>query len=118
VTAARVRRGRESERALASYMRANGWPFAEPCPAFAPGPDVTGVPGVSLEIKSRTRPEPGAAMKQAEAHPGLAVGVFRLNGTGTSDPGSWLAMLRVRDLVPLMRSDGYGDPLPEQVTSA
>jgi hypothetical protein len=116
-TAARVRRGRASERALAAFLRRQGWPFAEPCPAFAPGPDVTGLAGLSVEVKSRTRLDPLAAMREAESRPGLPIVVVRLNGQGDGDPGEWLALVRVHELVPLLRAAGYGDALPDAVAA-
>ena len=41
----------------------------------------------------------------------MVSGVLRANGQG-EDAGDWLAMVRVADLVPLLRAAGYGDPVP------
>lgn len=95
MSGARRVRGRESERALAAWLRTNGWPDAAPVAAFAAGPDITGTGPWAIEVKARTRLDlPGWLRQAARQAPDGArpLLVVRLNGQGTSDPGQWAAI--------------------------
>ncbi len=111
MTAARVRRGRRTEHVLAGYLREHGFPYAEAAPAFAPGRDLRGIVGWSIECKARGEFRPTTWVKEAASRPGLPVAVLRPNGTG-EDAARFLAVLPVGVLVDLMRQAGYGEPLP------
>jgi hypothetical protein len=95
----RQRRGRDTERAVAEYLRdVLGWPDATACDCYAPGPDITGVPW-SVEIKARSRLDIAAGLRQAEEqNPALPpLLIVRPNGA-PNDPGTWWAISRVRNL--------------------
>lgn len=107
---ARRRRGRDTELAVAKWFQVNGWPYAEAVASAAQGADLTGTPDLSVEIKARRDFDPGAWLRQGQARAGLSIVTFRLNGQGTSDVGQYPALLRLADLVPVLRAAGYGDP--------
>jgi Holliday junction resolvase len=90
----RRQRGRDTERALAAWLRDHGHPHAEPCAPFAPGPDILGTPGWAIEVKARARLDLPAWLKQAhrQATGARPLLVVRLNGQGTTDPGAWAAI--------------------------
>ena len=104
----RKARGMRTQKVVAEYLQANGWPFAESTGAGRSGADITGTVGLSFEVKARSDLNPIGWVKQAEKNTGLPVVVFRSNGQG-EDAGKYLAMLRFGDLVELLREAGYGD---------
>ena len=102
-------RGRESERILAQYLRDHGWEHAHQVGAGASGSDIQGIDRLDIEVKSRTKFDPAATMKQLKARKteGLGVAVMRLNGQGEAAIDDWVAVLRVEDLVYLLKANGY-----------
>lgn len=106
----RKARGRESERLLAQYLNAEGF-IAFPANPSASGSDVVGVEGIDWEIKSRRNLDIPALFKQLERRrksTGLGLGVIRLNGQGAKNIGSWVGLVRLDDLVYLLKAAGYG----------
>lgn len=113
---ARKRRGRDTERLVAAAFAADGWPYALPTGAGASGVDITGVPGLAVEVKARTNFEPMAHLRQAvkNAPPGdVPVVVMRPNGSGPATIDEWPAFIPFGVLRRLLRGAGYGDPLPD-----
>jgi hypothetical protein len=102
-------RGRESERILAQYLRDHGWEHARQVGSGAAGSDIQGIEGLDIEVKSRTKFDPAATMKQLRDRKttGLGVAVMRLNGQGEAAIDDWVAVLRVEDLVYLLKANGY-----------
>ena len=102
-------RGRESERILAQYLRDHGWEQAHQVGSGAAGSDIQGIEGLDIEVKSRTKFDPAATMKQLRDRKtkGLGVAVMRLNGQGEAAIDDWVAVLRVEDLVYLLKANGY-----------
>lgn len=106
----RRRRGRETELAVAGYLRANGFPYAEPAGAFANGADITGTPGVDFEIKARRDLSLPAWLRQAAGHGnGLPALIVRPDGAGLATIDRWAAILTVDDLIKLLHQAGYGE---------
>ena len=108
----RKHRGYRTQKVVAEYFAADGWPFAESTGAGRSGSDITGVPGLSIEVKARTHFDPKAWLKQAEqeSRGGLPVVVMRCNGQG-EDASQYPVMLRLEHFVHLLREAGYGtDP--------
>lgn len=100
---------------VARAMAADGWPYALATGAGTPGRDVTGVPGVYVEVKARTRFEPMANLRQTKAGADdgeVRVVVVRPNGYGETTIDDWPAFLTFGQLRWLLRSAGYGDTLP------
>jgi len=116
VSTYRVRRGRQTETIVAARLAATIWPHAQPVGAGRHGADITGTPGVLVEVKARTRLDLGAALKQARGHgQGVALVVVRLPGAGPASVGDWPVAMRLDDVIDLLRAAGYGQPLPAAV---
>jgi hypothetical protein len=111
-TNSRKHRGYKSQKIVANYLVANGWPYAESTGAGRSGTDVTGTIGIDWEVKARTGFNPSAAIKQLkDRHNGkdLPVAVLRLNGQGEATIGEWPVILRLEDFVNLLKEAGYAD---------
>ena len=113
------RRGRQSEHAVADYLRRNGFDHAEPVGAGRSGTDVTGTPGIDWEVKARRGLNLAGLLRQLDeraAQERLGVGVVRLDGQGPASVETWAAVLTLADLVALLRAAGYGTPHARPVT--
>ncbi len=106
----RKRRGAETQRAVAGYLREHGWPYATDAGAGRNGVDILGTPGVSWEAKARRDFSPLAWIRQAATQPGLPLCAHRPDGMGPATVADWPVTLRLRDVVSLLRAAGYGDP--------
>lgn len=107
----RKARGRRTEKVLAEFYAENGWPFAESTGAGRSGVDVTGMPGLAVEVKARRAFDPVAWLRQAATRAGLPFVVFRPNGMGEQSVGRWGVLMTVAEHTALLRSAGYGDPV-------
>jgi hypothetical protein len=108
---ARKYRGYASQKLVADYLRSHGWEHALPVGAGRDGTDITGVPGLDIEIKARTKLDLSGLMRQLrdrKLNTGMGVGVLRLNGQGEAAIQDWVAVLRLEDLVYLLKASGYG----------
>lgn len=105
----RVTRGRQTEQAVADYLKEHGWLNAERRPAALPGTDITGVAGVALEVKARRLFEPSSWIKQAQKNAGdsLPAVVMRPDGMGPATVSSWPVFLRLEDFAALLKAAGY-----------
>lgn len=109
----RKHRGYASQRIVADYMRANGFPYAEPVGAGRDGTDVTGIFGLDCEVKARRGFNPAAAMRQQAERTEdtvLPFAVLRLDGQGPATITDWPVVLRLETFIRLLRDAGYGDP--------
>lgn len=118
----RKQRAHDSETAVAGWFKANGWPFAEPVGAGRSGSDVTGMPGLVVEVKARREFRPLEWLRQHGPGPVLASPsgngtvaalrprfvVWRPDGMGPASVGSWGVMMRLDDFTALLREAGYG----------
>lgn len=120
----RKQRAHDSETAVSGWFKANGWPFAEPVGAGRSGSDVTGMPGLLVEVKARRDFRPVEWLRQhalarlviaAPLTPGepqritaLPFVVWRPDGMGPTSVGSWGVMMRLDDFTALLREAGYG----------
>jgi hypothetical protein len=114
MTQHRKHRGYASQRIVADYLRTHGFPYAEPVGAGRDGSDVTGVPGLDIEIKARRGFNPAAAMKQQaeRAKPGrVPFAVLRLDGQGPAAIEAWPVVISLGQFVEILREAGWGDPL-------
>jgi hypothetical protein len=103
----RKHRGFRTERVVAEYLR-RWWEGASV--GRGSGRDVINVP-FDVEIKSRTGLDVSGTLRQIETRTAksglLGFACFRLNGQGDSKPAEYVAMLRLGDLVQLLRDAGY-----------
>jgi hypothetical protein len=109
----RKHRGYASQRIVSDWFTVNGWLYAEPVGAGRPGSDITGMPGIDIEVKARRGFDPLAAMRQQEdraSRGDLAFAVLRMDGQGPAVIGSWPVVIRLDTLTELLRAAGYGDP--------
>jgi hypothetical protein len=108
--ASRRQRGRSTELIFASYLKDNGWIYAEATSSSAPGTDITGVPGVDWELKARTGFPVKEAMRQQSkrAKDGLIpVAVLRQNGQGEADIANWPTVVPLHVMLDLLKKAGY-----------
>lgn len=109
----RKHRGYRSQKVLALYLAENGFPFAESTGAGRTGSDITGTVGIDWEVKARTGFNPSAVIKQMKDRDNgkdLQIAVLRLNGQGEQSVQDWVAIMRLEDVVNLVRDAGFGDP--------
>ncbi len=108
MASSRVQRGRQSEQLVADYLALHGFPHAERVAASLKGADVTGTPGLAVEVKSRANLDLGAWMRQAAKRDGLPLLVVRLNGQGPAAIEDWPLVIPFGQGVQLLRDAGYG----------
>ena len=105
----RKHRGFRTRKVVAEHLAARGWPFAESTGAGRSGSDITGVPGLAIEVKARADFNPMAWVRQACLNDGLPLVTFRPNGLGEASVDQWPCILRFGDLITLLHAAGYGD---------
>lgn len=106
-----TKRWSETQHLTARWFADRGWPHAEPVGNGRPGADVTGMPGLAVEVKATAGLKPGA-LRQAAGHGGIPMVVYRPPGSGASNVADWPVTLRLADLTELLQEAGYGDPKP------
>lgn len=111
MTQARKVRGMATQRLAAEWFQDRGFPYAESTGAGRPGRDITGMPGVAVEVKARASLDPIAWLRQAEATAAgdLPCVVFRPNGFGPATVHEWGVLMRLDTFTQLIRDAGYGD---------
>ena len=108
----RKHRGYESQRIVARWFADHGWPFAEPVGAGRGGTDITGMPGLDVEVKARRGLDLPALLRQLEdraAHGNLGFGILRLDGQGPASIASWPVVVTLADFTALLTAAGYGE---------
>ncbi len=106
----RKARGRKSEILLAEYLQHHGF-VVYPTNSGASGTDIVGMQGVDWEVKARRGFNPSGLLKQLERRrrdKGLGLGVIRLDGQGPQSIGEWCGIVRLDDLIYLLKAAGYG----------
>lgn len=106
----RKHRGYATQRIVAEYLQEQGWQHALPVGAGRDGSDITGIDGLDIEIKARTKLDLSGLMRQLrdrKASKGMGVGVLRLNGQGEKSVEQYVAVLTLADLVYLLQASGY-----------
>ena len=106
----RKHRGYATQRIVADYLQANGWEHALPVGAGRDGSDITGIDGLDIEIKSRTRLDLSGTMRQMKERLNngeIGVGILRLNGQGEKSVDDFVCVLTLKDLVYLLKASGY-----------
>ena len=107
----RKSRGYATQRIVAAYLQTRGWPHCHAIGAGEAGDDIQGTLDIAVEVKARTGFSPLAAIKQMQARrrPGaLPFAVLRMDGTGEATVDDWPVVMRLEDVVALLRAAGYG----------
>ena len=106
----RKHRGLATQGLVARWFAARGWPFAESTGSGRSGVDVTGMPGLSAEVKA-TAGDVTGALHQAHRNRGggLPFVVWRPNGYGPERIEQWPVIMRLDDFTALLTAAGYGD---------
>jgi hypothetical protein len=107
----RRERGRETEKLVAQYLFRHGFEGAHVTSMAASGSDILGIEGLDIEVKARRGFDPAAAMAQLRARSketGMGVAIMRLNGQGQASMDDWVGVIRLADLVYLLKAAGYG----------
>lgn len=108
----RKHRGYRSQAVVAEWFAARGWPYAESTGAGRSGVDVTGMPGLAIEVKARRNLNIVGFLRQAVANrKGLPFCVVRPDGMGEKSVGAWAVLVRLDDFTTLLHDAGYGTPV-------
>lgn len=106
-------KGTLAETKLAQWLQANGWPWAERRTLYGSSDrgDITGVPGVAIEVKNVKQPTYTAWLREAEAerinaNAQIGVLVHKPHGMSAETPGEWIVVMRVKDFFPLLQLAG------------
>ena len=97
----RVARGRRTQAVVAEFLRAHGYPNAEPVAAFLNGKDIVNTPGLSIEVKATSAVPILGAVRQAvnNADTGdIPLVVWRPNGYGETRVGEWIIATQLQHL--------------------
>ena len=107
------RKGHDAERAVARWLRDNGWPGAERAVrtgyagttrSIADPGDITGTPGIVWQVKDCTREQITAWLDETEEQRAAAradYGFLIVRRRGTADVGRWRVWLDVDQLMQL-----------------
>lgn len=104
-------KGSAAERAVAQFLRENGYPYAERTRAGWTDDrgDIDGLPGVCIEVKNEKRidlpqylRELAREMENAKADTGVVI----VKRRGVADAGQWYAVLPVALWVDLIKETG------------
>jgi Holliday junction resolvase len=114
-------KGTAAESAVVRFFQTVGWPHAErrALSGSKDRGDVTGVPGICVEVKSAVRLEIPAWLRETEAErinaaADYGVLIIKPKSIGDTRVGQWAAVMPLGDLTRLLAAAGYGDGLPEQ----
>jgi hypothetical protein len=106
----RVSRGRISQVWVADLVAERLGFDATSNPASLPGKDILGTPGLSIEVKATGEFDMLAALRQAEANAeegDVPMAVYRPRGYGEEKLDYWPLIIRLSDMLALLRKAGY-----------
>ena len=120
--------GTDTERAVARYLTANGWPSAEIRRTHGSLDlgDITGTPGLIWEVKGGHQAEQATdanitewleetELERSNAHADVGVLIWKRKGKGHASVGAWWAALPGWAYLYLART-GYGVIIPPATT--
>src|SRR5215469_8953438 len=108
----------ETQKLVATYLTEHGWPYAQDTGTGRGGVDITGVPGLAIEVKAEDGWRPTTWLRQAAKHtatiphtgiPVIRFVVQRPKGFGPESFERWPVIMTVEQCVTLLRAAGYGD---------
>lgn len=110
------RKGTTAETIVVNYLRDHGWPYAERRALMGSKDkgDVTGVPGLAVEVKSAVRICIPEWMRETEtervnANADYGLLVVKPKGVGETRIADWPVLLPLSAVVELLHLAGYGD---------
>lgn len=112
----RKHRGYDTQRIVCRKFQATHWPHAEPVGAGRPGSDLTGVPGLDIEIFARRdglsvlTAKLAQSASRADGNPSLIV--MRPDGWGEARIDAWPAIMPLADILTILNLAGYGTDTP------
>lgn len=107
------RKGANAENEVVKYLRANGFPYAERRLTGSDDPygDITGIPGVVIEVKNHATTDLGTWVNQLNEelhHTGADTGAVIHKRKGKTDVGEWYATMPAHVFAALLLEAGYG----------
>lgn len=109
-------KGNRYEAELVTWLKANGWPYAERRGGGFGGSDVVGTPGLTFECKAQAGTSLGVWVDQTEAArvaAGDRYGVLAVKRKGVADVGRWHAVMPMEALARLLADAGWAAPTKE-----
>ena len=108
MSSAAKRKGSQAERDVVAYLKANGYPYADRRVAGATldKGDISGVLGVTIEIKNHARLDLAGWLAELEVemkNDSAWTGVVIHKRKGKGDVGEWYATLPVKVWLALLR---------------
>lgn len=114
-------KGTAAESVVVRWFANHGWPWAErrALTGSKDKGDLTGMPGLVIEVKSAVRIDlPGwlreTTAERNNASADYGVLVVKPKGYGETRIDEWPAVMTLGALTHLLHAAGYGDPKPEQ----
>ena len=105
-------KGRDTENRLVAHLRTHGWPHAERrrLTGAADQGDITGIPGVCVEVKSGARLDIAGWLDELydemdNAH--ASTGFVAVRPKGRPDPADWYAVLPLPLMLELLKEAGW-----------
>ena len=107
------RKGRETENRLVEWLHAHGWPYTERrrLAGTADRGDISGVIGVTIEVKSGARLDIAGWMKELEVemvNDRADLGLVVVRPKGCPDPEAWWAVMPVPIAFKMLRERDEG----------
>lgn len=105
-------KGAKTEQLWVDYLRDCGWPFVERrhLAGTADRGDITGMPGVTCEVKSGARLDLAGWMGELEVemrNDGTDIGYTVVRPKGKPAPGDWWCVVPADVLVRLLKAAGW-----------
>lgn len=106
------RKGTAAESAVVSYLNSRDWPYAERRTLAGKDDrgDITGIPGVVIEVKSHATMDLAGWLKEAERerlNDRANLGVVWHKKRGTTNPGEWYVTMSGETFAELLQNAGY-----------
>jgi hypothetical protein len=112
-------KGTAAETAIARYLQANGFPYAErrTLNGTHDRGDIAGIPSVVIEVKNCAKTELGSWIAEAERerdNDGASLGVVWHKRRGKTDPADWFVTMSGAQFAALLREQQGLPALPSQ----
>lgn len=107
-------RGLETDLFVAEWFREHGWDRAKAAGRGHAGRDVTGMPGIYIDNKSRREINMTVFLRDTADKAGddLPVVICRPDGFGRLSMPDWPVIFRLSDATTLLLDSGYGREAP------